>query len=122
MKSLLVSHLSTLKPHLIWTSLLFITIYVLFLNLKSTLSITFLPNTKQETVVITQSKQGFSNQLQTKSFVKEVKNAANLSDTKYLVYECKKLRSCGGWADRVKGILFLLLNFSLSMPFEIEFF
>ncbi len=111
MKSLLVSHLSTIKPHLIWTSLLFITIYVLFLNLKSTPSITFLPNTKQETVDITQSKQGFSNQLQTKSFVKEVKNAANISDTKYLVYECKKLRSCGGWADRVKGIGFTVFCF-----------
>ncbi len=110
MKSLLVSHLSTLKPHLIWTSLLFITIYVLFLNLKSTPSITFLPNTKQETVDITQSKQGFSNQLQTKSFVK---NTANLSDTKYLVYECKKLRSCGGWADRVKGIGITFFAFKL---------
>jgi hypothetical protein len=89
-----------------WTSLLFISVYVLFLNLKSTPSITFLPNTKQETVNLTQLKQGISNQLQTKSYVNEVKNAAIY--TKYLVYECKKLRSCGGWADRVKGIWSLL--------------
>ena len=33
----------------------------------------------------------------------EVKNAAIY--TKYLVYECKKLKSCGGWADRLKGIM-----------------
>ena len=108
MKPLIVSHLTTIKPHLIWTSLLFISIYIIFLNLKTTSSVTLLPSTKQETINLTQLKHGFSNELLNKSYLKVVENATNLADTKYLIYECKKLRSCGGWADRVKGIWSLL--------------
>ena len=38
-------------------------------------------------------------------------NNNSLSKLKFLIYECKKARPCGGWADRLKGFYFFIYFF-----------
>ncbi|XP_046546615.1 uncharacterized protein LOC124256687 isoform X2 [Haliotis rubra] len=45
-------------------------------------------------------------------------NAHHMSVTKYLIYRCAKSNVCGGWSDRLKGIL---MGFYISMATRRKF-